>query len=428
MNATADVSLLEPYQPAAQEFIKIRHTLEKILNENILPFWYPEVIDLENGGYYLNHDIRGERKGPSSKYLVTQARTLWFFSRLVRSAYGTEEHQQAARHGYDFLCNRMWDKQFGGFYWEVDATGKSAIKSHKHLYGQAFGLYAVSEYAMVFNDTKATVLARQIFGHLEDHAHDQRYGGYEEFFYRNWQGTPSDSSGYLNSAPGLKLMNTHVHLLEALSEYYLLTADNLARERLIELIFILSNTVVRKTLGACTDKYHQDWSPCRDDDRISYGHDLENIWLLVKACNVAGISNMPLLDLYKTLFNYSFQYGFDPKAGGFYASGHFNKSADNRVKIWWIQAETLVSALQMYSLTGAKIYFDCFLKTLDWIVKYQVDWEYGDWYAEVSKNGRPVGDKSGAWKGPYHNGRAMLQCLELLASLPNVDLRSGCPT
>lgn len=121
------------------------------------------------------------------------------------------------------------------------------------------------------------------------------------------------------------------------------------------------------------------------------------------------------LDLYRTLFDYALTYGFDQKAGGVYAGGRLDKAAGNRTKIWWVQAEALVSALQMQCLTGDKMYFDCFLQILDWIVKHQVDWEYGDWHARIRANGKPEGDKADAWKGPYHNGRAILKCLELLA-------------
>jgi mannobiose 2-epimerase len=71
----------------------------------------------------------------------------------------------------------------------------------------------------------------------------------------------------------------------------------------------------------------------------------------------------------------------------------------------------------MYDLTREKVYFDCFLRTLDWIMKYQIDWKGGDWHAQVSEARKPSGDKAGAWKSPYHNGRAMLQCLELLATI-----------
>ena len=42
------------------------------------------------------------------------------------------------------------------------------------------------------------------------------------------------------------------------------------------------------------------------------------------------------------------------------------------------------------------------------------DWEHGDWHHWVDDRGRGTGDKSGEWKDPYHQGRALLDCLELV--------------
>jgi len=170
------------HQPIKQGLVQIKETLERILTENIIPFWYPQVIDLEDGGYRLNHDLRGKWKGRANKRIVTQARTVWFFSRLSKSGYGASEHLEAARHGYEFLIDRMWDKVFGGFYWEVDSSGNTATKPDKHLYGQAFGLYALSEYAMASGDASAIARAKELFNILERYAHDTDNGGYREFF------------------------------------------------------------------------------------------------------------------------------------------------------------------------------------------------------------------------------------------------------
>ena len=135
----------------------------------------------------------------------------------------------------------------------------------------------------------------------------------------------------------------------------------------------------------------------------------------MQACKTAGLAENLLADLYRTLFNYALRYGFDRKNGGFYNSGFFNARADRREKIWWVQAESLVAALEMYKLTGEQLYWDCFSLTLDWIVKRQVDWKHGDWYEIVHEDGTASGVKAGPWKGPYHNGRAMLHSVELLA-------------
>ena len=86
-----------------------------MLNENIVSFWYPETLD-PAGGFRLHHDGQGDWLGPADKVLVVQARTVWFFSRLYNDGYGGEEHIEAARHGFEFLRDKMWDPVFGGFF------------------------------------------------------------------------------------------------------------------------------------------------------------------------------------------------------------------------------------------------------------------------------------------------------------------------
>ena len=149
-------------------------------------------------------------------------------------------------------------------------------------------------------------------------------------------------------------MNTHLHLMEALSVLYRLDRSPRVAVRLAELVGIQSNAVVRKTAGACTDRYRRDWTPILDDAdsaRASYGHDLENIWLIVDALGALGQPTAPYHDLFRQLFAYSMRHGYDQQQGGFYDSGPLGEAADRRAKVWWVQAEALVSALTMYSLT-----------------------------------------------------------------------------
>jgi len=420
--------------------------LGKNLNESIIGFWYPKCLDRKNGGYAINFGPTGEPKGDGAKMIVTQARMVWLFARLARARQaadlgkdpgisrqprrgdtqntagepgrpGSKDYLDAADLGYRFLKEEMWDPKNGGFYWEVDATGERKLKPNKHLYGQAFALYAISEYYLASNRRDVLDLAIQLFHLIEARAHDEKYGGYVESFDKDWTELPRGDVSYMGTDSSLKLMNTHLHLLEAMTVFYRASSLPLARQRLIELIEIQSNTVVRKALGACTDKYERDWTPRLDADhaRVSYGHDLENIWLLIDACEAAGISSYPLLDLYRALFDYALKFGYDEQKGGFYDSGPFSHRADNLNKTWWVQAEALVSALSMYRLTGDRKYASVFEKTYDFIEKYVVDRRNGEWYETVKPDGTQFGDKGHAWKAGYHDGRAMIECMRLLA-------------
>jgi cellobiose epimerase len=393
--------------------------MEQILKDNIVRFWDDRCLDRRNGGYIINFDREGKPNGNSSKMIVTQARMVWFYSRLARAGYDQKKNLEAADFGYRFLRDRMWDAQNGGFYWEVDATGTNRMRPRKHLYGQSFALYALSEYYLASKRQDVLEFTNGFFNLLETRAHDKDNGGYREFFNEDWTPPAAGEVSYMGGGPDVKLMNTHLHLMEAVTTYYRASRLPLARERLLELIAIQSNSVVRKDMGGCTDKYNLDWTPRLDEPnaRVSYGHDIENVWLLVDACDAAGVPVRPYVDLFRVLWSYSLQYGYDQEGGGFFDSGAFRQPADRRNKVWWVEAEAIVSSLTMYRLTGERRYAEVFERTFQFINDRLIDWKNGEWFEFVTPDGWPGGGKAHPWKAAYHNGRAMIECLALLRQI-----------
>ena len=398
-------------------------TLRTILYENILPFWLPQGIDREHGGYRLNHDINGKYLGEGDKYLVTQARMTWFFSRLYRLGLGDQRYLQAARHGYEFLRDKLWDREFGGFYWAVDYKGKKATMADRHLYGQALGLYALSEYSQAAGDIEARQLADRHFALLDERAHDGERAGYIEYFRPDWTHAPPDSTTFFYTTPSIKLMKTHLHLMEAFTNYYRLSRDPLARERLIELIQIQTNAVWRKRHGACTAGYQLDWTPLsgRWYDLVYFGHDMANVWMLNEALDAAGLSTGPFRDFFQQIWAYGLNHGYDHQQGGFYNTGKLGQPSRHQRKVFWVQAEGLLSALYMHRLTGEEGYFASFSDILGWIDDHQVDWSGGEWFEKIDEAGVPGGVKAGKWKAAYHHGRAVMQSLVIIEEMLQVD-------
>lgn len=417
---TAD-TLAEEYLP------RLRENLEMVLE-----FWYPRSIDDDHGGFLTSYDADGAFAGNDHKMIVTQARMVWLSARLFREGYG-DRFREAARQGYDFLTGPMHDEDHGGYYWEVERDGTVA-KPNKHMYGQAFALYALSEYYRATGDEEARERAVDLFESFEREAYDEQHGGYVEYFEPDW--TPITEGGtYLDGIepdwspkvevdaeldPTTKLMNTHLHLLEAFTTFYRATDHDHARQRLAELLAINTNTVVRKRLGACTDKYASDWQPLLGEEAyriVSYGHDVENVWLTMEAATALDRPLAYYRDLYETLWEYTLQYGYDEETGGLYFYGPFEEPATSRVKAWWVQAETLVSALRMLELTGDETYAGIFENTHEFVEEYHVDREVGEWHSGVTEDGDPVGRKGAVYKGAYHNGRALLECIAALERL-----------
>jgi cellobiose epimerase len=394
----------------------VRRDLERLLHDNILPFWITQTID-QHGGFRQNHDTNGIWLGASSKHIVGQARETWFFAKLARTAYGTRAHLEVARHGFDYLRDRMWDDEHGGFFWEVSADGRRPTQPGKHLYGQAFGLYAISEYALASGDKSAGEMACAFFDLLERRAHDSERGGYSEFFERNWSRPTAGTRDYRNGLePTTKTFDTHLHLLEALTSYCRLSGAPLVRQRLGELAIVLMSTTSRRVVGPAIDRHTADWTPVpgRPFHRVNYGHDVENAWLLVEAFGELGWPAPLLANFSESTMAHTLAYGFDPRYGGLFLQGYAGVPADRREKLWWVQAEALVATLLMAQKDPAyRLYFD---RILDWVLERQVDWAHGDWHAVVDERGRPSGRKAEPFKTPYHNGRAVLRCLELIGS------------
>ena len=402
--------------------------LEKVLTDNVLDFWFPRCVD-DQGGFITSYDAEGEFANNGHKQIVTQARMVWFTARLAREGYG-DEYQKITDHGLDFLLDEMWDSEDGGFVWEVERDGTTS-KPNKHLYGQSFGLYALSEYHRATGDDRAAEYAHDLVDLLDEHAKDDTHGGYVEYFTPEWEPilegrtyldniepdwSPKESGDDALDA-SLKLMNTHLHLMEAFTTYYETFETDRGRERLHELLDILTNTVVRKRLGACSDKYTSTWEPKLDGEDlrvVSYGHDIENVWLSMDAAEALDISLDLYTDLYKTLWEYTLQYGYDDEDGGFYFYGGFNEPASFRVKAWWVQAEGLTSALRMYEHTGNERYLDVFTETYDFLDKYGIDHDIGEWHSGVTDGLEPVGRKGAVYKAAYHNGRALLESIKIL--------------
>jgi mannobiose 2-epimerase len=396
-----------------EALLKARPEIERILTENILPFWHPGCIDTEYGGYSLGPGGANAWEKPCRKFLIPHARVCWFFSRMAREGR-LAEGISAAEHGFRFLRDCFWDRDEGGFFWEVTPDGQDPLDDGKRLYAEAFGLFAASEFARASNDPEAISLALESARILEDRYRDRVCGGYLREFSRDW--TAVDPARPAAGKARLKSTNDHLHVLEALIALSSLPGQEGTHSRLQELVLILSNTVVRLDFGACTDWHRKDWTPLlgKGYRGVSYGHDLESFWLVREACRVVGLPDELILDWGGGLLDHCLRWGWDRTKGGVYFAGPLGGPAHSREKVWWVQAEALVAALLAYRLTGYPRYAEFFLRTLEWVTTRQVDWNGGGWYEKVQPNGRITRTKADHWKTPYHNGRAMMICSRLL--------------
>jgi mannose/cellobiose epimerase-like protein (N-acyl-D-glucosamine 2-epimerase family)/spore germination protein YaaH len=388
-----------------------------ILQSSIVDFYLPACVDRANGGYL--ESLQADRFVPTGeKFLTLQARQLWFFSTLAAVGIRTKESLTAARTGFDFLQARFRDAAHGGYFAKVSDAGRPTDR-RKHVYLNAFALYALAAYHRASKDAAALTAAKDLFATLESKCHDKARGGYIEFFHEDWREITDPREPMYIGPPGTKTFNTHLHVLEALTELYRVWPDPLVRRRLAELLVINTLTIRLPRYGCNVDRFTPDWRPIQTAQnlRASYGHDVEAAWLCLDAARALGQPATLLRAWAEGLVGYSLRHGYDRTHGGFYYSGPLGKPADDTKKEWWVQAEALVAMLEMFKLTGQREYYDAFARTLDFVEKHQVA-PKGSWWATRKADGSPAGtSRTSMWQGAYHNGRSMLLCARLLDEL-----------
>lgn len=402
--------------PGRDDILRQAQRCRHILKTSIVDFYLPGCVDCINGGY-LEWLRDGRFVATGEKFLTMQARQLWFFSTLVQHRIEEQAAEAAAGEGFRFLERRMRDRKHGGYFSKVSDDGRP-IDRRKHVYLNAFALYGLAAHYGATGDVQALAAAKDLFRVLEDRARDLQNGGYAEFFGEDWSPIVDRRERPYVGAVGVKTYNTHLHVLEALTELYLAWPDPLVRERLTELVVINLCTVRHPQFSCNVDEWLPDWRmmPSRKS-RVSYGHDVECVWLTLRAAGVLGVHPRLLQSWAEALCGHSLTFGYDRKHGGFFYAGRPGRRAHDTRKEWWAQAEALVSMLNVYGLTRKAMYYAAFSRTLDFIEAHQVARE-GGWWATRAADGAPRGtERSSMWQGAYHGGRAMIKCTELLDDL-----------
>ena len=109
------------------EVNNLKAEAENHLVNELLPFWSARMKDGVNGGYLTHFDQDGIDTGEDEKSLIAQTRCLYTASSAHRAGYGNGQFELLARHGADFIIDKMWDKEHGGFFWMMDRKGNVKI-------------------------------------------------------------------------------------------------------------------------------------------------------------------------------------------------------------------------------------------------------------------------------------------------------------
>ena len=223
------------------------------------------------------------------------------------------------------------------------------LDTKKQIYALSFALYGFSEYFKASNDEEAKQIAIRLYYDIVKHSYDVESGGYVEALTRDWQ-VIEDLRLSAKDANEKKSMNTHLHVLEAFSNFYSIWPEPNLKEAILELVNIFLKKIISKKNSHLVLFFDQEWN--ERSEIISYGHDIEAAWLIQEAAEKLGDA-----DLLYRVKNSSIELakaasrGVDAD-GGLWYEYEIEKRHLIKEKHSWPQAEAMIGFLNAWENTG----------------------------------------------------------------------------
>ncbi|KAF8072807.1 Cellobiose 2-epimerase [Scenedesmus sp. PABB004] len=436
------------------------------LRESVHGFWACHGLDEPRfGGFRGTLSLDGAPTPPEEKGLVQQARHAWAFATYALHGHdepprharcdargggaGRAEAPVAPAHGggrhrggplpssaamacsaADFMIAHMLDRGTGLFVWNVTRDGARVVSPATVLYGQWFAIYALSQHAAApFGAREAPELALATFTALDRAWHNASTGGWDELPSNSFPAdAPRRAAARGGAAPELpRTLNVLLHGTEALVALHRATGDAAVLARLVEVVTILCTRLARRR-GLLLEAYLPaptpgHWAP-DPASTVSYGHNLEAAWLLLDTIDhlqaVGALDDaaaMACRDAALAVGEAALAAGYDAVHGGVFEAGTPEGGPTSRVKVWWVQAESMLALWKLHELRGGSGgHLERLAQTARFVSAHLLDQGGAGemlWQVEADGTSRVWGDadkdsKGNRWKASYHSGRAAL--------------------
>jgi mannobiose 2-epimerase len=377
------------------------------LFDRVAPFWLNTIP-------HRRHRLRGavgedgsvRRHAPKSTVLT--ARVTWAFASIYRHT-GDRSALALAERAATELLERHVDSQHGGVYWSIDAR-RLPLRRHKHMYAQAFAIYAFTEMYLATRNLRWWDAARSLLSAVTTGLVDGR-GGFIECADEEWVPVTGQCLGRADDETARVSTNTLIHIVEALANSVRADLGDDARQLLGDHLALLAEHALHVGGHGMHQWFDSRWRPLGDPTVTSPGHDLEAAWLLHDA---AGLVNDPALhatwrDIGRGLVSGALSRGLDRDGGVLALVG---TEQQRQALTWWAQAEGL-AGFCWAAAQGDERAADAAQRLWLLIDTHFVSDGPGDWARALDDDRRrvPGGLAIGPWECPYHVVRTELGVL-----------------
>ena len=202
-----------------------------------------------HGGFLGRIDGYNQAHPKADKGIILNTRILWTYSKVYLRTR-EDQYRQLADRAYRYICDHFWDDQWGGVYWSVDFQG-NVLNRQKQIYAQAFAIYAFCAYFEMNKDPDVLAKLETIFNRMESHSLDPIDDGYFNVFNQDWT-LADDQKLSDKDADQVKIMNTHLHILEAYTSLYQVNPCENTRQALHYILEALSRQILQPRSLPCS--------------------------------------------------------------------------------------------------------------------------------------------------------------------------------
>ncbi|MBS4058206.1 MAG: AGE family epimerase/isomerase [Bacteroidales bacterium] len=370
-------------------------------------FW-SQTKDLQYGGYFMDIDRSGNVLNTNKKGLVSLSRNAYGFSKAFMLT-GDTAYLAYAKTALDFMSNHLWDNTYGGWYATSNRNGSNPYLGSKKAFDQHYALLGLMAYWEATQDTLGKQTIDNGLAFVESALWDDRDSlfGYFDVADRNGQNGNGKSFNATVDA-----ITTHLWNL------WLLTGSENYHNRLLSLrdnvLTKMIPTMVPSGIGFA-EMYNSNWIEKTAERRTIIGHVLKTAWCLNRIYKMTG--DQETLEAAKMLVDHVLAKGYDHTYGGPYkdydrfTGDMYMYGAYDTAKAWWQVEQAITSGLLLWETTREVKYLKMADESLDFFMRYFVDDQYGEVYADRAREGGRVYYSGGYWdenkgsqgKAAYHS-------------------------
>ena len=366
---------------------------------DLLPHWRNSAIT-SNGFFWPQLDRAWSRHCSGLGTLVSQSRLLFVFSTGYRLT-GEKAYLDATAAGADFLLNAFQDRRRGGWFWSCDSNGK-IVNDYKDCYGHAFVIFGLAHAFRATGDPRYSKAAEQTYEVIRTRFRDS-HGGLMWRLSADFQDNDTERS-----------QNPMMHLFEALSEFADATGKREYLDEARGIADFLFAPIAGNEMPPLPEVYAMDWrpKPTADGGYSAGGHLFEWAYLLSAAVE-RGLPES-YLRLAERCLRHGVEFALDREHPGVVTRVSLEGQPLDYRKSFWEPCEAIRALLHFAVLRGRPDLLPVCRDVLQFTREHFIDPQHGGWFADLTREGTPVGVfKGNEWKVDYHSGGMCAEALQL---------------